>query len=734
MTSGMLPKPKHFVLHEKRPVLAALVLGLLLVVPAFFYLGTTEQFEFPKTELLATTVLAIVAISIAGTIERLPRRHSANGIAVLWARVASGLRRDPLGAAILLFLASSAASTVTSVRPDMSLFGDTRYYAAGLKTALGTSALYFASRSLASDRRWVVWVARAAVTAMGVATFYSLLQYAHLDPIAWNPSATFGGMARWPGTLAHANHLGTYIAMTVPLASWLAWRATSLRVRLACIVLVLVSLTSLIATLSRGAWAGFTAGVMVCALLAWRASRSSAIQSGRESLEEAALLRRRGFRAASIAIVVAAAAFGATLLTPLRPALIMRLHQITDTHEPSMRLRILNWRAGMSMAADHPVFGVGTDAYIAAFPRYRTPEFWGLEWNVAPDKAHNELVEIAATQGGLGLIAAILVVLFAGRAVWLAAGHPDRDVREGATVTGGALAAFAVSDLASFTVVSTGCLAASLAGWAAGVTRSAAAIPTGPESRPAKRPILRAIAWASGIAVAVAIWVPLVLLPWLADTAVGKANWAEVSSPQRVAAFARAHFIAPWDGRYASELGRSLLARAFSVTTDSISRWETLAGARSAFERAARIGPRDGENRALLARVLAAQAALRPSAVPLSRIRSEFDQAIALEPTNANVLELAAQGFLELGRTAEARAAALRCAALFPDFALPMADIGIAALLEGRPSDAADTLSLALRRNWHGQGHAEAAAARNYAVALREMGKSGIPAGKPSPR
>ncbi|HYQ88679.1 MAG TPA: O-antigen ligase family protein [Candidatus Binatia bacterium] len=680
------------------PLLEAIVLGLLTLIPAIFYLGTTEQFEFPKTEFLATGVLVLAAILLARTMARFPR-----------VRIGSALRRDPLGAAILLFLISSVASTLVSIRPDMSVFGAAQYYAAGLKTAFGTSALYFASRSLASDERWLARVSWAATAALAIATIYSLLQFAHLDPIAWNPSATFGGMARWPGTLAHANHLGTYIAMTIPLVLWLARRATSLGTRAICAALAMLSLAILAATLSRGAWAACAAGILVFGLLMWRAAR----------LQEA---QRGSLRAVLVAILLASGAACAPLLTPLRPALLSRLHQITDIHEPSMHMRVLNWRAGIRMARDHPVLGVGTDAYIAAFPRYRTPEFWGLEWNVAPSKAHNEVIGVVATQGALGLIAALLVVILAGRAVWRAAKHPSHEVRQGAAAAGGALAAFAVSDLASFTVVSTGCLAAALAGWAAGVTRSPTAAPgdeveAGTDARPSP------FAWAAGIAVAIVVWVPLVLLPWLADTAAAKANWVEISSPQRASAFARASAIAPWDARYASELGRSLLAGAFTVTADSSARWELLARARSAFERATRIGPTDGENRALLARVLASQAALRPSAVPLREVRSQFDRAIELEPENANVLELAAQGYLELHRTAESRAAALRCAALFPDFALPMADVGVVALLESRPADAADTLSLALRRNWHGQGGAEAAAKRNYSLAVQEMGE-----------
>jgi Flp pilus assembly protein TadD len=122
-----------------------------------------------------------------------------------------------------------------------------------------------------------------------------------------------------------------------------------------------------------------------------------------------------------------------------------------------------------------------------------------------------------------------------------------------------------------------------------------------------------------------------------------------------------------------------------------------------------------------VARTQAAQAAATPGSVSSEEIRKGFDRAIALEPENANVLELVAQGWLEMGRTAEARAVALRCATLFPDFALPLADIGVSALLEGRPKAAADTLTLALRRNWHGDEAGAMAAKGNYVAALREM-------------
>ncbi len=118
---------------------------------------------------------------------------------------------------------------------------------------------------------------------------------------------------------------------------------------------------------------------------------------------------------------------------------------------------------------------------------------------------------------------------------------------------------------------------------------------------------------------------------------------------------------------------------------------------------------------------MAAQHAADPASANAEGVTKEFEKAISLEPDNPNVLELAAQGYLEMGLTHDARAVALRCVRLFPGFAMPMADIGVAALLEGRPEAAADTLTLALRRNWHGEDAAEMAAKSNYVAALREM-------------
>ena len=58
--------------------------------------------------------------------------------------------------------------------------------------------------------------------------------------------------------------------------------------------------------------------------------------------------------------------------------------------------------------------GTGLDTFQIAFADKRTVAYWNLEWNGSPTRAHNEALNILATQGLLGGLA----VLRAGRSAW----------------------------------------------------------------------------------------------------------------------------------------------------------------------------------------------------------------------------------------------------------------------------------------------------------------------------
>ena len=409
-----------------------------------------------------------------------------------------------------------------------------------------------------------------------------------------------------------------------------------------------------------------------------------------------------------------AAVFLLPLFTPAGGTFVKRLGEVVDPRAPSTRTRFLMWRAAAGMLAEKPLAGIGTDAFGIAYPRFRDPEHWRLEWNPGPAKAHSEPLQVAATQGLPGLLAALLVLGFAARALLRLARRGAQEERDTAVVVAAGLAAFAVSGLASFTVAATGTLAAALAGWAAGRARlpvEPAASSPGPSSR------------ALAATLALLPWAPLVLVPWWAAAVAAPVIELPTGDARRVEPLARAVAIAPRDTRYRTELGRTQLLRAMAAN-DPRAAWGLLAAAREQLEKARAEGAPTAEETALLAHVLARQVSLAPGREAFERARGALAGALAADSVGAGVLELVAEGYMAIGLAAEARGPLLRCARLYPDFALPLAELGLMALDEGRAADAADTLALALEREWHDAPQAAAVAREALAVARARAGRS----------
>ncbi|HEU4335076.1 MAG TPA: O-antigen ligase family protein, partial [Candidatus Eisenbacteria bacterium] len=536
---------------------------------------------------------------------------------------------------------------------------------------------------------------------------------------SWEGAATIDGRMRAPSTLGHPNLLGAYLAMTLPLSAYLAWRTRALPARAGWAAVACASIIVLAITLSRGAWLAAAAAAATAGSLLLLSRRTT----GGGSRISAPTL---------VATLLAALLFAIPLWTPLGEGFRTRLAQIADLRAPTSQSRLLLWEAGARMAADRPIAGVGTDAFGAHFPRYRTPEFWDLEWGGAPVKAHSEIVQIAATQGALGLAAALA-------AVWLAAGALLRLARRRTEDEGGAgaaeaglsaartaaagalLAAWAVSSATSFSVAATGSLAAVAAGWIAGRTRA-------PEREPPDRaepPRIDALRAAVAVLAATLLWLPLVATPWRAEFAASRARILPIDDPERAALLRRASLLAPWQDRYPAELGRTHLVLAFASRSPRDA-WRHLGWSRGAYERAVSAGPGIAEHRAFLARVMAAQGGLARSPSAARLAASALSEAYDADSTSANVLVLLAEGYAALGSAPDAHRLATRCARLYPDYAVPMADLGILALEAGRAAEAADTLALALRRSWRDTPGTERAAreALARAIEVREAASS----------
>jgi len=104
-------------------------------------------------------------------------------------------------------------------------------------------------------------------------------------------------------------------------------------------------------------------------------------------------------------------------------------------------------------------------------------------------------------------------------------------------------------------------------------------------------------------------------------------------------------------------------------------------------------------------------------------VRDEFRRAVDLDPLSPMVLVGAERGLTAAGLTTEARDVALRCARAYPDYAVPLADLGAIALQEGRTAAAAETLKLAVRRSWREDAAGAANAWNQLASANLRLGQ-----------
>jgi hypothetical protein len=216
------------------------------------------------------------------------------------------------------------------------------------------------------------WVMPAFVFGTAVACIEALAQVA-LN-VGFRPD----------GNLGNANLLGALIAMAAPLAIARGWRGG--RFMVAWWLGVAVMAGGLVATTSRSGALGAIAGGLTVLVFA--------------------LKGRSAVRAAVASTAAMLAALVVVMVSPLR--------LLNDDPAP---LRLHLWQDALHMIAARPLTGWGEDATGLAFGRYLSGD-WST--GVTFDRVHSGPLDLAATQGLLGLATTglVLAILFHGAWRW----------------------------------------------------------------------------------------------------------------------------------------------------------------------------------------------------------------------------------------------------------------------------------------------------------------------------
>ena len=250
--------------------------------------------------------------------------------------------------AVILPLLAVVLSAVGSTRfSEQSQFG-----LALLPRLAGNLAIFLLAARTPEDRlpelcRW--WILAAVI-------------------VAGNGLLRLGSEPEFISTLGNWDFLGTYLAASLVImvscgGTWLVLSSV-------------IVISAMCFCRSRGAWLALGA----VSLLWFLGFRNRFIQ-------------RWSIRAVIVVVILAGAAL-------LAGSYVQRQWR-TD-------VRPVIWKATLQMIAARPLLGHGLGTYVVVYPRYRLPEYF-LRPKAAnvTDHAHNELLEIAAEQGLIGLAATL---------------------------------------------------------------------------------------------------------------------------------------------------------------------------------------------------------------------------------------------------------------------------------------------------------------------------------------
>jgi hypothetical protein len=272
---------------------------------------------------------------------------------------------------------------------------------------------------------------------------------------------------------------------------------------------VAVILAALALSLSRSAWLGAALGAAVLIVMGRRPT-----------------------------VRVVAAGASVALLATLAVA-ILSVSLRAWGGEPA---RPIVWRDSLALIASRPILGYGPDNFGLVYPRFQSRDLGRQQW----DKAHAETLQLAATQGLIGLAAYIAVLAVFVRAFWRGRHRPL------AIPIFAALIAYEVTLQLNFTALPAAfpfwvIAAVAMASW--GATRPVSVMAHGAN---------RVTRGAGAIAVAalVALAVIAILRPSLADARLLAAVTADVERRRDAAeaAAAQARELAPQESVYATEV------------------------------------------------------------------------------------------------------------------------------------------------------------------------------------
>jgi O-antigen ligase/Flp pilus assembly protein TadD len=281
-----------------------------------------------------------------------------------------GMREVPRAFAVALALVVGAA-VITTLTSRSSALSTPGLFTLLVAASFGLVSLDLSWRLVL----WTTWPIAAWAFAQGLG----------LDPIEWGDAARWCGGLRPFATFGHPTQLGVWMAAVCVLAVDDAVKRRSWPMGLTA----LLAAVTCGVTLSRAGWLALAVGLLTLVALSPRGEKRVARVAA-------------GFTAVALALVT---------LIAKGPAVLERL-----THFFVAPTRVQLWTTALAGFREHPMLGWGFDTFALVDQQFRHPDAWRYEWGGTAGHAHSLLPQMLATEGLLGLGAALVAVVVVLRA------------------------------------------------------------------------------------------------------------------------------------------------------------------------------------------------------------------------------------------------------------------------------------------------------------------------------
>lgn len=294
---------------------------------------------------------------------------------------------------LLIYLSIVIISTLFSVNIYQSLAGG-EFREEGLAALLCYFFIYFiVSRYYIFEEKHIKYLLTSAL----IVSIYAIVQYFGIDPLKVKSHLT-GAVS----TMGNRNFLGSYLTLIMPISMFLFIRSR----KIIYFILSGIFFMALLCSYTRGAWIAFLACMILFVYLVYKHK-----------------LSYRRYLGLIVLFFIIGIAFNITdnNQTLVRARSIGKdIAKTFDSSSSSESLgsgRIYIWKNALRLIPDRPILGSGPDTFGIVFMR----KFDGLksktydnngkpfEVEVYIDKAHNEYLQIAVTNG---VPAAIIYISF----------------------------------------------------------------------------------------------------------------------------------------------------------------------------------------------------------------------------------------------------------------------------------------------------------------------------------